>query len=68
MARKPDTTGDGGLFTALGGAALCFLLLMAIAALLGHWYGHDARNTAINVGLLVIGGALSVFAIRRTGR
>ncbi|MGH9058036.1 MAG: hypothetical protein ACRDZY_00745 [Acidimicrobiales bacterium] len=64
----PDTTGDGGLFAALGGAALCFLVLLCIAALLGHWWGDSARNTTITVGLLVIGGALSILALVRTGR
>jgi hypothetical protein len=31
----PDETGDGGLFAAIGGAALCALVLVCLVALAG---------------------------------
>lgn len=58
---EPDTTGDGGLFAAIGGGFCCFLLLLGVVAVTGAWFGPGAQATVLEIGLVVV--ALATIAL-----
>lgn len=37
---NPDETGDGGLFAAIGGAALCVGALLCVVGVAGGWFAE----------------------------
>lgn len=72
MARKldNDTTGDGGLFFAVGVGFVCLVAVLGVSALTGSWFGSGTGQGILEWGLgLVFLVSVAVYRwMKRGGR